>query len=101
MYTPPTALFNAAHGGHLDIVRILADHGADVDAAAWRDETPMYAACVDGHLDVAEELLARGAQTSNRFGETVEEMAARECAPLDPEIVARLHAEAEHWDDEM
>ena len=101
VYTPPTALCNAAHGGHLDIVRILADHGANVDAAAWRDETPLYAACVRGHVDVAEELLARGAQLFNRFGETVEEMAAREHAPLDPAIVAWLDTEAEHWAAEM
>ena len=35
------------------------------------------AACMEGHVDVAEELLDRGAHLYNRFGQSVVDMAAR------------------------
>ena len=46
-------LFLAAQLGHLDIVRLLADHGADLDWAGDDGCTPLHVAIAEGHLDRA------------------------------------------------
>lgn len=61
----------AAHGGHLDIVRILLEHGADPDLEndnRYRESdqlesgVPLVFAIARGHFDIAHLLIDRGAR---------------------------------------
>jgi hypothetical protein len=56
-------LWCAARRGYVDRVRLLLDHGVDVDAPGLRDGcTPWQAAVLSGHVEIADLLLARGAK---------------------------------------
>ena len=61
-----TPLFIACQNGHVDLVRLLLDKGAEVDRAAsgrWNEgQTPLYVACWKGHVDAARLLLDKGAE---------------------------------------
>ena len=54
-------LLLAASEGKLEVVRYLLDEGADVNARANSDSTPLAEAAYYGHADVIKELLLRGA----------------------------------------
>jgi len=43
--------------GHLEVLRLLLDHGADKDAADEDGYTPLYRACYEGHLEIIKLLL--------------------------------------------
>ena len=53
-------LCRACLNGHLSITKLLIDYGADGRPNAESGLTPLYAACVMGHLDVVKYL-------SNKF----------------------------------
>jgi hypothetical protein len=56
-------LWSAARKGYFDRVRLLVEHGADVREAGRRDRrTPWRAAALADHREIAEYLLAHGAQ---------------------------------------
>jgi len=57
-----TPLHSAAVGGHVDVVKLLVDAGAEVDAADDRGRTPLIRAAEYGHAAVVELLVGRGAQ---------------------------------------
>ena len=64
-----TALMTAARTGRVEAVRLLLDHGADVDAAEqWRGQTVLMWAAAEGHAAVVRELIARGADVHARSG---------------------------------
>jgi ankyrin repeat protein len=48
-----TALHQAARRGHLQIVQLLIDHGADLEAKDLRERTPAMLARAQGHANVA------------------------------------------------
>ena len=48
-----TALWLACHGGHLETVRELVQHGADFDAQDNRKCTPLMIAYKKGMIDVS------------------------------------------------
>jgi ankyrin repeat protein len=56
-------LSHAAREGHLHIVRLLLEHGADPNAPEdlAADGRALFAACCANHLEIAELLLAHGA----------------------------------------
>jgi hypothetical protein len=55
-------LLFAACEGHLEVARLLLDHGADVNATDPESGcTPLIGAALEGHADVVELLLDRGA----------------------------------------
>lgn len=62
-------LFAAAAGGHLDVVKLLIERDADVNARTKTiklydycdDRTPLMMACHGGYLDVASYLIEHGA----------------------------------------
>ena len=56
-----TPLFMACHKGHLKVVRLLIESGADKDKATNDGVTPLSVACQDGHLEVARLLIESGA----------------------------------------
>lgn len=62
-YTP---LHYAACRGFLDVVSLLIDHGADVNATNKWHWTPLHLAAADGHTEVVIELAKRGADIRAR-----------------------------------
>jgi len=56
---PP--LWCAAAAGHLDIVRLLIQKGANVNSTTKTNSTPLRAACFDGHFEIVQYLVQSGA----------------------------------------
>ena len=57
-----TALYWAAEAGRTEIVKILLEHGADVDAQGWDERTMRYETALDraeeaGHTEIVNLLL--------------------------------------------
>lgn len=50
-------LHQAARNGHIDIVKLLVDHGADVDVTDGSNKTPLHVATFRGHEKVVKLLL--------------------------------------------
>lgn len=71
-----TALHYAARAGHTDILKLLLDNGAKVNARAlaqgtvggkrktWRSGTPLKEASAEGHIEVVKILLENGADVN-------------------------------------
>jgi len=59
--TVETPLIEAASAGHLDVVKLLVERGADVNLKGEAWYTPLHCAAYYGHLDVAKFLLEHGA----------------------------------------
>lgn len=56
------ALHAAAFSGHASTVKLLLDHGAQIDAADNAKHTPLFRACEMGHTDVVQALIDFGAR---------------------------------------
>ena len=82
-------LHEAAQNSHLDCVRYLLDHGANVDCIKQADWTPLMLACTKTNLEVVQVLVDHGAQLDlkNKDGWTCFHVAIREG---DPEIIEYL-----------
>lgn len=67
-----TPLHLAAWAGHVELVKCLCKHKADVGAAAMDDTAAIHFASQKGHVEVVRELLASGAsvKAKNRKGFT-------------------------------
>ncbi|CAG0898163.1 unnamed protein product [Darwinula stevensoni] len=67
---PP--LWVAAAAGHEDIVKLLVEHGANVNSTTRTNSTPLRAACFDGHLRIVMYLVDHKAdvEIANRHGHT-------------------------------
>jgi len=64
-HTGDTPLAVAAWRGNLEIVKLLVEHGADVNAGKDRGKrTPLLEAAAEGHADVVEYLIAKGADVN-------------------------------------
>ena len=79
-----TSLHIACLCGHLDCVRLLLMHGADVELANEHDESPLQMACSNNHRQVVRCLLERGADPTkkDRRGRTAA-ICARSLGPSD------------------
>lgn len=66
-----TLLHHAAEPGHIEVVSILPDAGADIDARE-DDETPLHYAAWRSQLAVSRLLITRGAdvEARNHWGRT-------------------------------
>jgi hypothetical protein len=51
----------AAHNGHFNAVKVLLDHGADINFKDAQDNTPLHWAAYNAHADVIKLLISRGA----------------------------------------
>ncbi|KOR31084.1 hypothetical protein TI04_02620, partial [Achromatium sp. WMS2] len=67
----------AAEAGHLDIVQLLIDKKADINATDRVGFTPLHMAAQKGHRDVAQFLLEHGANVDirNHAGSTPDDIA--------------------------
>ena len=62
------ALHEACYSGHRDVVELLLDHGADIEARTYLyDLLPLDAACIKQRISTVELLLERGAR-ANAWG---------------------------------
>ena len=55
------SLFVAAENGHLEVVRLLLEAGADENSERTDGATAMFLAAEEGHLEVVRSLLEAGA----------------------------------------
>ena len=69
--TKSTPVIQAAMHGHVDAVRVLLDHGANIDAQSRNGYTALLYASGHGHTTTVQLLLSRGANVNNRnkYGE--------------------------------
>ncbi|MCX6928749.1 MAG: ankyrin repeat domain-containing protein [Verrucomicrobia bacterium] len=90
-----TALHLAALEGQTEIVRLLLNSRADVNARGLREETPLHMAMYDGHREVVELLLAKQANVNaqNSAGETPLHVAERKGYRDLVEMLLNHHAE--------
>ncbi|KAM6151047.1 ankyrin repeat and SOCS box protein 12 [Rhynchocyon petersi] len=58
---PETPLHLAASYGFLNCMRVLLEHGADIDSLNIKAQTPLFTAVSHGHLDCVRMLLEAGA----------------------------------------
>ena len=59
-----TALHLAANEGHKEVVKILIDHGANIEAEARRNRRALHIACLRGNLEVVKILINAKAELS-------------------------------------
>ncbi|KAJ7595588.1 ankyrin repeat-containing protein [Mycena floridula] len=57
----PTALYEAAQGGHLETVKFILEHGVDVNAKAGWWGCALAAAAAEGKIELVKYLLNHGA----------------------------------------
>jgi len=65
-----TPLQAASYKGHADIVRVLLEHGADVNGDRVRNP-PLASACAGGHVEIVRLLLEHGASVKGPSGRQV------------------------------
>lgn len=61
LWTRRTPLIEAAANGHLDVVRLLVENGADVNLKGEAWEGPLHFAAERGHVEIVQFLLDHGA----------------------------------------
>lgn len=59
-------IHNASSFGHCDLIEILIEHGANVNAVDRWEWTPLHESCTRQKLDVAMTLIRRGANVNLR-----------------------------------
>ena len=77
-----TALHEAASSGHLDVVLLLLENGADPDIQdSIQKCTPIHLAAKNGHLEVVRSLARGGARLDlrNSFGKIPQDWADEQC----------------------
>ena len=57
-------LFYAARSGQFELIRLLANHGADLDLLDFREETAIYYAITNGRLRALEVIVELGASVN-------------------------------------
>lgn len=67
-----TALWVASGLGHLQVVKLLVQNGADVNHNTKAQSSPLRAACYAGRLDIVKYLIEHGADINlgNKYNNT-------------------------------
>ena len=63
-FTRDTLLIEAADNGHMDVVKLLIENGADVNLKGEAWYGPLHAAAAKGHIEVVKILLENGADVN-------------------------------------
>ena len=63
-FTRDTLLIEAADNGHVDMVKLLIENGADVNLKGEAWYGPLHAAAANGHIEVVKILLENGADVN-------------------------------------
>ncbi|KIJ10400.1 hypothetical protein PAXINDRAFT_40640, partial [Paxillus involutus ATCC 200175] len=63
-----TPLHSACFRGHMNIIKLLLEQGADVNALGKCCGTPLHAACSGGDIDIVDLLLQKGADMHLQLG---------------------------------
>jgi hypothetical protein len=91
-----TALHDAAINGHVEIVRLLLQNGAEVNAKDKIGNTPLHWAASEGHVDILHLLVENGAnlEAQDVDGERVLHRAAYNGnLPFIQELISRYHVD--------
>ena len=56
-----TPVSEASSGGHIEVIKMLIEKGADPNSQGQFKRTPLYRAAYAGHLDACQTLLQYGA----------------------------------------
>jgi len=54
----------ASQNGHIDCVKLLVQHGAEVETCTNKGETPLYWAVGNGHIEVVQFLIEQHAMST-------------------------------------
>lgn len=60
-----TGLMFAAQGGNLDFIKLLVEHGAEVNAGGLGGTTPLQLACMNGKIEAIYYLIQHGVTLTN------------------------------------
>jgi ankyrin repeat protein len=73
------SIIKAAEDGHLDMVKLLIEDGAEIDVESYYKETALMCASENGHFDIVSLLIEKGATIDKKsnYGETAIMCAAR------------------------
>eukprot|EP01119_Soliformovum_irregulare_P007355 TRINITY_DN19762_c0_g1_i1.p1 TRINITY_DN19762_c0_g1~~TRINITY_DN19762_c0_g1_i1.p1 ORF type:complete len:258 (-),score=38.51 TRINITY_DN19762_c0_g1_i1:210-983(-) len=118
-----TALHYASRSGHLNVVKVLLDHGAKINAVEAENWTPLYYAVNCGHKEIVQFLLDSGADQTicdnfkgrspldvAKYRQFHDIVAILSGGTIDPQSYVRRDAQIEkrgkkevqagiHWDD--
>ena len=79
---------------NIDLIALLIEHGAEIDAQDHRGRTPLFLSCQGGYDQNAEFLILLGADVSikNDKGKRALDVAAKACKYLKPDLLTcRTH----------
>ena len=62
-----TPLHRAVFDGHLDVYKLLIQHGADVNTKNEDGWTPLYWAVFEGYLEICKVLIEHGSDVNVRM----------------------------------
>ena len=79
-FNDATPLHLASRDRHVEVARVLLEHGANVTTQDVDESTPLHLASGRGHVDITRLLLDHGADvhTQNKNGQTPFELASKE-----------------------
>ena len=87
------ASYIASLKGHVDVVRMLVEHGADINKAKNTGATPLFMASSKGHVDVVRVLVEQGADIAKTWDNKTPLQQARQ--NNHPEIIHLLELAAQ------
>jgi hypothetical protein len=91
-----TPLYFAAYNGHVEIIRLLLQNGAEVNAKDNHGHTPLQDAAFQGHVDILHLLVENGADLeaqSNGGWRALHYAARYGDLPFIQELISRYHVD--------